>query len=176
MHQRGVRARKFALADPLKNVAMHLVGMPHDVAFGDNIDTTERERLREMWTAYGRNGRRWLQWIGTELGRDQIDPAVWTDRAVDEVIEDDRGTEVFVISDCRFHNERVGLRQKFLDRYVSFIALRVHRPGVSVNLDHPSESELAGMDDSMFDFVIFNDDSPEHLREEVKRFLTAVQV
>jgi hypothetical protein len=165
----GFRVRKLALADPLKHVAMHLVGMPHEVAFGDDNDVAERERLRETWTAYGRNGRTWLQWIGTELGRQQIDPALWIDRTVDRIVDDEQGTQVFAISDCRFHNERIQLREKLAARYVRFVTLRVRRD-VPVGT-HQSEAEVASMSDYLFDAVILNNGSLEDLRGAVRSFL-----
>jgi hypothetical protein len=169
--QAKFRARKFALADPLKRVAMDLLGMPREVAFGSDDNIEERERLRLEWTAYGKNGRQWLQWIGTELGREQIDRDLWLDRAVDTIISDDQGTQVFAISDCRFHNERVKLREKLEGRYIPFLTLRVKRPDQPVDLSHASEAEVASMPDDVFDGVIVNDGDLDKLRAAVMNFL-----
>lgn len=151
------RVKRFALADPLKRAAITLLGMPRRVAFGDGLTVPEREVERIDWTRYGRNGREWLQWIGTEMGREQIDQDLWVDRAVDTVVGDDQGTHFHIITDCRFHTERVNLARKLEDVFIPFVKVRIRRPGHEVDLSHPSESEVASMSDDLFDYVIIND-------------------
>ena len=56
-------------ADPVKEIAMIMLGMPHHVAFGGEVD-------RRNWTKYGRDAREWLQWIGADMGR-TANPYVW---------------------------------------------------------------------------------------------------
>ena len=170
LRARGKRAKCFALADPLKHVAKHLIGMPESVAWGvsaDGGDVAQCEAERISWTKYGRNGREWLQWIGTELGRVQISPDLWLDRAVDRVVSDIDGTEYFIITDCRFHNERVNLRLKLAQRFVRFTPIRVYRPGIPVDTTHPSESEVASMGAELFDHLIDNDSDLAGLERRV---------
>lgn len=157
MNERGRAARTFALADPVKQAAVAILGMPEEIAWGHGIPTQEREHLRLTWTKYGKNAREWLQWVGTEMGRDQIDRDVWVDRAVDEAVLDSNGTQVFAISDCRFHSERVGLKAKLEARFIRFFRVKVYRPGIPIDMSHPSESEVANMPASMFERVIDND-------------------
>lgn len=170
---RKIHSKKFALADPLKRVAMELIGMPAEVAFGTD-DVAERERLRQSWAAYGKNGRQWLQWVGTELGREQISPDLWVDRAVDTVVADTQGIRVFAIADCRFHNERIKLFEKFTERYVAFFTIRVKRPDVPINSGHQSESEVASMTDDLFNAVLVNDGTVDDLRAKVKVIFSAI--
>jgi hypothetical protein len=162
------RTMQFALADSLKEAAIHLLGMPREVAFGDGISTEEREKLRTEWVRYGRNGREWLQWVGTELGREQIDSGLWIDRAVDKVAADGQGTHFFIITDCRFHNERESLTNRLGGVFIPFIKILVRRPSVPVDLAHPSESEVAEMTNDMFDHVILNEGTMEHLEATVQ--------
>lgn len=164
-----MRARKIALADPLKVTAMHLLGMPAEVAFGNGISVEEREKRRLEWAVYGRNARQWLRWIGTEL-RNQIDQDLWIDRLVRTVVDDDQGTAVWAISDCRFNNEREKLPKKFADHFVRFVKVRVKRDW-PVDLSHPSESEVAAMSDDVFDAVLVNDGDLEALRQRVRALL-----
>lgn len=173
-HER--RCHVFALADPLKRAAMELLGMPEAVAFGAGIPTEEREELRLAWRRYGRNAREWLQWVGTELGRNQIAKALWVDRAVSTVLGDCEGNEFFVITDCRFHTEYEDLRRKLKECYVDFITLRVIRLSVPVNMDHPSESEVAQMDLNLFDRVIYNGSTLDELRALVYEFVVSLGV
>jgi len=171
--ERGKRAKCFALADPLKQVAVHLLGMPEDIAWGTvGEDVARREAERIAWAKYGRNAREWLQWIGTELGRDQINSDLWIDRAVDSVVADVDGHEFFIITDCRFHNERVNLRNKLTQRFVQFTPIRVYRPGIPVDMNHPSESEVASMAGDLFDCVIDNDSDLGGLRAKAESYVT----
>jgi len=164
----GYRAKQFALADPLKRVAMELLGMPAEIAFGHGVSTEERERLRESWTYGDKTARQWMQWIGTELVREQINPLLWVDRAVQTVTADAHGTHYFLISDCRFHNELSGLRAKCADQFVRFVPVRIHRPDEPVNLDHRSETELTEMTNDQFDYVIHNTGTIEELQTRVR--------
>ena len=158
--QHHQRTRSFALADPVKYATMALTGMPIEVAAPSDYDKPKDEdtnALRMAWTYRGRNGREWLQWVGTELGREQIGDTIWIDRAVNVVIDDDEGTHVFLITDCRFYNEREELKRQLEARMVQFVRVRIKRPGEPVDISHRSESEVASMTDSMFDHVIVND-------------------
>lgn len=166
--QHGYRVKQFALADPLKRVAIELLGMPSEIAFGNGVTVDERERLRDVWMYRGKNARQWLQWIGTELGREQIDPELWVKRAVDTVVDDTKGYHFFVVSDCRFHNEREELASRFDLQFVRFTKVRIHRPGAPIVADHPSESELTEMTDDQFDYVLSNDSTIEALEEKVR--------
>lgn len=172
MAEKGKRAEVFALADPLKHVARHLLGMPDDIAWGDPSDIQRREQLRMEWRKYGRNAREWMQWIGTELGRDMIDEDLWVDRAVDRVVNDVAGNEFFFITDCRFYSERTGLRDKLAARFVRFVPIRVYRPSIPIDRSHPSETEVASMTAAMFDHVIDNDSDMDALRDRVEEFVT----
>jgi len=169
-HTLKQRTKVFALADPLKECAIHLLGMPRSAAIGEGIPREERERLREEWVAYGKTARQWLQWVGTEL-RDQIDKDLWIDHAIDTVIADDRGTHKFILTDCRFYHEHQNLFLKLTRLCVGFTTVRIHRPGVLVNLDHASESEVASMDDEMFDYVVVNDGGLEQLDMKAKEYV-----
>jgi hypothetical protein len=59
-----------SFAQPVKEIAIAL-GMPSNVAYGGEAE-------RRAWKKYLKaldkeaDGREWLQWIGTEFGRDQI--------------------------------------------------------------------------------------------------------
>jgi len=173
LKDKGKRAKRLALADPLKEVAQSLLGMPAGIAWGaDDGDISLREQQRLSWTKYGKNAREWLQWIGTELGREQIDDCLWVDRAVDRVVGDEEGTEFFIITDCRFNNERITLPLRFRERFIRFVPLRIYRPCVPVNMMHVSEAEVAAMTADMFASVIDNDSDMDGLRSRVDEFVS----
>ena len=96
------KVHRCAFAGPVKTVAMALVGMPREIAYGN-------QAARAAWTAYRRDARTWLQIVGTEVGRTMADPNVWLDRLADEIValhESGSEKEVAAVSDTRFLNER----------------------------------------------------------------------
>lgn len=154
-------SKRIAFADPLKNAARHLLGIPQHILYGDKDQ-------KETFTVYDRTAREWLQWIGTEMGREAIHKDVWVHRSADYVRGGDHRT--FVISDGRFDNERVEL-SKYLGNQVRVINVLIIRTAVEVNLSHPSESEVFRMrqrqeaGEPLFDVTIRNDGTIDDLRD-----------
>jgi hypothetical protein len=115
------RVLRCAFADPLKSAAQHLVGMPREVAYGN-------QQIKATWRVYGKTARQWLQIIGTEIGRIMIDPNVWVDRLADVVLSQPDQIVVAIVSDGRFWNELSGLRSRLPG--VDVRNVMVHRSGV----------------------------------------------
>jgi hypothetical protein len=133
---RGVVLR-CSFADPLKEAALHMLGIPRRVSYGP-------ASVKEGTSYYGKTARHWLQWLGTEVGREQVHPALWVHRLADRGLES--GARFVVVSDGRFENERVGLRDYLRGRGLVFNVL-VHRPSLPIPGPdaHPSEAEVADM-------------------------------
>lgn len=145
-----------AFATPVKEVGKALVGIPKAISHGTQED-------KATWQRFGRSAREWLQWIGTELGRDMIDKDIWVRRAADTIMD---GTEQnFVITDGRFENERTKLKEFLTDDH-RVTNVKIIRPDVPINHGHPSEDEVAAMDPELFDHVVMNDGSLDDLRTE----------
>jgi len=146
-----VYATHLSFAEPVKRIAMALVGMPREIAFGGQKD-------RLSWNAYGKNAREWLQWIGTELGREMIDKNLWVKRLAQEVLACSFAP-ISIVSDGRFENE-FDLQKHLLDnkgnKLAEVINVIIRRPGIPVNTSHPSESIVANMDDDRFHIVVDN--------------------
>lgn len=90
--------------------------------------------------------RELLQYIGTELGRDIIDPYIWI-LALKRQLQNDYMTkpDVVFIDDVRFLNEShfvdVLIRIE-VDSNKDLYNLRINKPGaVYISLDHPSEQQ-----------------------------------
>lgn len=151
-----------AYADPLKIAVEHMIGVPR------NIGHLAKDTIK----FYGRTAREWWQYIGTEIGRNQIDENVWVDRMADR-IRNSTARFVFV-SDARFKNELSGLRDRLiLDRAadaIQMITIRIINPRVQVNLSHQSESELHHIPLDAFDVVVMNDGSLMDLRTRLRSF------
>jgi len=109
-------------------------------------------------TRYAPEVRRLLQRFGTEVGRNILGQNVWVDAtfAVTDV------TKNYIVTDCRFRNEAMGILRKGGKMW------RINRPGVGPVNDHISET---GLDDFSFDAVIDNDGDLTDLQETVRLLL-----
>jgi hypothetical protein len=99
--------------------------------------------------------RRMLQVMGTEVGRELIRDSVWVDIVLDQIKAEPE--ERFAITDVRFPNELVALRENF----PSGELWKVNRPGVGPVNAHVSD---AGLADELFDVIVENDGTLEDLR------------
>jgi len=145
-----------AIADPIKEVAISMLGMPSAVAYGG-------EKERRSWTRYGKDAREWLQWIGTELGRAQIAQEVWLDRLVERI--EPRCMKAFVVTDARLGFELEKIGPKLGERYRT-VKIRIRRPGAENKLEHQTESEQQEIPDSVFDEVVVNKGTLQDLEQQ----------
>ncbi|MGD9726526.1 MAG: hypothetical protein AB7V39_09030, partial [Nitrospiraceae bacterium] len=141
---RRISPLRMAFADPIKDIAVHLLGIPKEVSYG-----TQQDKLD--YHVYDKSARHWLQWIGTEMGRQQIHEDIWIHRFADKALQSD--AKVVIGSDCRFNNEMSVMRELLRDKMRLYI-VRIVNPRVPVNLAHQSESEVHAMDDRVFDHII----------------------
>lgn len=173
---------RLAFADPVKEVAIALLGMPSQVAYGGEAE-------RRAWKRYCKDkaacknanhdactdAREWLQWIGTELGRDQIHHDVWVHRLMERA---PGFAGHVVVTDARFKNELAvpdwtgspGMKaaNEALKRPYSLVKIRLKRPGNENDIAHRSESEQLSIPDEMFDEVVVNDGTLQELEAKAK--------
>lgn len=154
-------------ADPVKEVAIAMLGMPPVIAYGSETE-------RRAWKRYGKDAREWLQWIGSEMGREMVNQDVWLNRLLERV--DSTAAESVVVTDVRFKNELEGLQDLAKARKESgvssiefrFVKIRLKRPGYENNLDHASESEQKTIPDDFFDEVVTNDGTARDLESKAR--------
>ena len=183
-------AQRIAFADPIKHAAMHFLGIPKEVAYGSFKD-------KQTHMSYGKPARHWLQWLGTEIGRDRINRNIWVHRAGDRAL---RAEEKFtVVSDGRFYNEHAVLDDYTAHKAVVFNVLVTRKGapepkgkprtlfwrvvsslaswiGINVGLVHGSEYEVWEMrqrvkaGEPLFDCVFENDGTLGELEQKVRAF------
>jgi hypothetical protein len=129
----------------------------------------------------GKTPRQFMQWLGTEFGRDMIGPDVWINawqRKVFEarnaaLLEGDTGVAArsiyglrVVADDCRFDNEAAAIRA------MGGRVIRVHRPGAgsASGAGHSSEG-WRGTPDA----IIANVRDEAWLRAEADRVVSALR-
>jgi hypothetical protein len=149
-------AKTHQLARPVKEIAQILLEMPDSVAFGG-------EKERRAWKKYGRDGREWLQVLGTEIGREMVHPLVWIDLLRGKVSRSPNTTHV--VTDVRFANELAmfdGVEN------VHVVKIRVTRPSLDSQDGHPSETAQLLLFDDVFDEVVVNEGTLEELMTKVE--------
>lgn len=156
--EKGLSTLRLAFADPIKELAVHLLGIPKEVSYGTQQDKLDYE-------VYGKSARHWLQWIGTEMGREQIHKDIWVHRFADRALSS--GAKVVIGSDCRFRNE-MDLMRTLLEGKMALIIVKITNPRVSVNLEHQSESEVYNIPESDFDHVIRNTSTLQDLMGHIE--------
>lgn len=115
MVEMGLKPVRFGFADKLKISAMASLGLRKDALGNDRSDQDlidlanvmkERGRLIVQvseGTHFEISGRQYLQFKGTEGGRDVFGQDFWVDGAVSDL--DIGGSSLFVCTDVRFVNE-----------------------------------------------------------------------
>jgi hypothetical protein len=143
---------RIGFADTIKKAAYIL----------DPIITLDGVRLAHAVDKYGWDGakqvpevRRILQVLGSEIGRDLIDPQLWVELAMHSVHQSDN----IVISDVRYRNEAEEIKWKHGEIW------RISRiqKGAPVNV-HRSETDMDSWD---FDQYVSNNDTIDELKEEI---------
>jgi len=161
----GIGGVKMAYADPLKDIVSTMLGIPRDILYGSQAD-------KENFIVYGKTARHWLQWLGTQVGREMIHRDIWVHRFTDRVLASH--ATLICCSDCRFKNEIELFRERVtVDRVagsIKVVTVRIINPRVPVNLEHQSESELYHLPRESFDVVLMNDGSIDDLRKKLKSF------
>ena len=162
--ERGVSSFRIAFADPIKDIAASLLGVPKEVSYG-----TQQDKLD--YIVYGKTVRHWHQWIGTEMGRQQVHTDVWVHRFAERALASDASVVIGV--DCRFLNEMMTTGE-LLSGKMDLYFVRIVNPRVPLNLEHQSESEVHAMNDSLFHYVIHNTKGLDYLRSNIENFADGV--
>ncbi|MCE2659529.1 MAG: deoxynucleotide monophosphate kinase [Rubrivivax sp.] len=156
-----------SLADPLRDMLGALLS-----GLGVGHEWMEDRELKERpIPIIGASYRKLAQTLGTEWGRQRIDPALWV-RLCAHKIQELRGThqEAVVVHDVRFPNEAGMIRQ------AGGWVVRVNRQVDALpdgRSAHPSEQWQAT---APADFLILNSGSLELLEDQVYRTAVKVQL
>ena len=139
---------KMSFADPLKNMIRVGLGLSDEQLYGDEKEIVDPR--------YGQSPRHIMQTLGTEWGRQLIDPDLWL-KTMDLYIQ-----PFTIIPDVRFENEAQYIR----DREGMIIHI-VGREKV-IEGDHISENPLNIHDGDRF---VRNNGSLESLYDQLKELI-----
>ncbi len=150
--------KKIALADPIKRLVKDVFALDDHTVY----DRVAREKPLKNWPNW--TVRKLLQFIGTELFRENIDDAIWVKSLWYKIKNDSKNR--YAISDLRFPNEL-----NFFKKHAKkdFLCIKVVRPGYTGNVGlkgHASEAyDLKG------DIEIINDGSIKDLYNKVDKLV-----
>lgn len=137
---------RIAFADPLKSM-LSAVGFTHAQLYGDQKEVVLPE--------FGKSPREFMQYLGTEFGRDLIHSEIWVKLWLRKV---HASKNHVVVDDVRFENEVQAIHD------LGGEVWRVSRPG-SAAAGHESERYAASLP---ADLTIFNESDLYELRERAK--------
>ena len=137
--------RRYSFADPIRDMLAAGLNIPMETM----LDPTKKEQDDIV---FGKSPRQMMQTLGTEWGREMIDPDIWLKAAIS------RGTEL-IIPDVRFENEAEWVRRHGQ-------LLHIERPGKKIKeSDHVSENGIKKREQ---DITIINDGTLDDLASLVK--------
>jgi len=118
------------------------------------------------------NGRKILQLLGTDIGRNLIDPDIWIKHWETTVIELGReGERLFVADDLRFTNEA-----KIITMYHGTLIKMTGRGAYNPSNDLSKHASEQILPDYLFDCVIDNSGSIEELQEIADKIIKDEQI
>lgn len=131
----GVALTSFAW--PIKKAISAMLGTPMEL-------WADRKWKEKIHPATGRSPRFMAQTLGTEWGREIIDPEIWVDLALQRLYE--AGWPRAAITDLRFDNEARVIREE------GGVIIHVHRDdcGEVDNINHASEAGILPWGTDMF--------------------------
>ena len=177
LHDTRDNTYKLAFADPLKQAASKLFGIPEDNFYDNDL----KEEQDQFW---GVSPRQVAQFFGTEMVRQTMNRLIpgieenfWVTRMIhtltgqgDSPVYDT--DDIVVISDVRFQNE--------YDWIVSEDGIIIHltRPGADGIVGIPGHPSEAGLEFTAPDhtYLIVNNGTLEELYEEVDRIMTQANI
>lgn len=133
------RLQRESFAKKMKEGLAHMLNLPKDSVFGDKDQ--KEAAIPKLSTRRPISGRLLLQTLGTEWGRDTIDPDIWLYAVADkwDVMKGIPGFSGMVIEDVRFENEAKWIRDQ------GGVIIRINTPAQLVRqdvLNHSSESGI----------------------------------
>ena len=168
-------------ADKLKDIICIFINSTREQLEDESFKS--KELGEEWWYFKGRNGslipysedskrneedlikptpRFLLQFIGTDLLRNQLHPEIWVNSLFTDYQPNNLIYPSWCITDMRFLNEMEAVKKR------NGITIRVNRNLGESKDQHESETEL---DNAEFDYVINNDGTIEELIEKVREIL-----
>lgn len=142
----------FAFADPIRD------GLRAMLDLTDSDFKPENKEKVIAWV--GKSPRQLMQLLGSEWGRDLIDPAIWTKHMAQRIAMATKAGDDVVITDVRFKTEA-----SLINRMGGEV-WRVLRPDAETTAHRGHRSEIEGKEIS-HDRILINSGTVEELYEQI---------
>lgn len=155
-------AVKYSLATPIKEVCRYLFYLTDSQLQDGHI----KELPDIRWG--GRSPRQLMQWLGTDVFRNQFDDEFWIRHAHHTILHGWASQHpIVIIPDVRFHNEAA-----FVRTFTKHLLLRIDRPS-SAHIEaipdtHSSEIEMDTVPSSWIQTTVVNDGSLDQYQEKIR--------
>lgn len=154
---------KIALADPIKRLVQDVFVLDSHTVY----DRVAREQELPQWKNW--TVRKLLQYVGTELFRNNIDAEIWVKSLWFRVASNPNKN--YVVSDCRFPNEINFLKENGKDKFTS---IKVIREGCDGNVG------LVGHESEKYDLEanhdLYNNGTIDYLHKKVDSLMEEIGV
>jgi hypothetical protein len=144
----------FTFAKPLKDAVQLLFNMTHEQLY----DSILKEELDDRW---GKSPRQILQWLGTDILRENIDKNFFTKHMEQRIAKSK--ADCIVITDVRFENEAKVIKA------LGGKIVKITRPNVNTT-KHNTHITEQGLPDHLIDIEIINNGTVEELHTKMKVF------
>lgn len=175
----GVKAKRFAFADAVKDVAACLTGNKRELFDNQSFKKRSYFSLTDGFTydisgiPYGHDVisiRELLQKVGTEAIQGTFGKNVWVNKTFSEINNDleDGIIKVALITDVRFKHEYEAIKK------MDGIIIRIVNPFINSTDTHISETDL---DEYSADYTIINDwqNDPYTTNQQIHEFVQQVK-
>lgn len=158
------KVRLFAFADALRDVVKITFGFD-DCDFQD--DVSKETKISPLFPGSQFTPRRALQFVGTDLFRNQVDPDIWVKIAENKLTQEQEEGTIVIVTDVRFENEmnmlrRLGAKLWFVSREIKSFSSHASEAFVQ-NLQMNPEHR-----NGLFDYEIENDADLNTLQDTVQ--------
>jgi hypothetical protein len=154
---------RIKFADPLYDMIESLARYVF-CSEGDIIEYVYGNHKETPWPIVGVSTRQLLQSLGTEWGRQIVDPNIWLNIAIERIRRRGDGVRI-ILDDNRFKNEFQWLYDN------DAVPIRIVRPNIQYGGTHSSEGQL---DNLPFDYTIVNDGAIDDLKRKVDAIMDEV--
>jgi len=146
LESRGKRVYVAGFADIIKELMSEMYLVPLDCFYDRVLKEEVHPRM------YGKTPREVCQWFGTNIVRDEVDRDFWYNRMITQI--DDRGSDVTIITDCRFINEAMQLKMD-KNAYLFYIDADERLPPMAHDA-HVSEKDVYNIRDTVADVIVID--------------------
>jgi len=152
--------KRIALADPIKRLVKDVFVLTDKEVY----DRVEREKPMPQWNNW--SVRRLLQYIGTEMFRNNIDDSIWVKSLWRHIVADTTQKN-WVVTDVRFPNELEFLATQPEKRFVSIKVVRDGCEGAVGIQGHASEAY-----DLPTEFIVTNNGTYADLYKQIDQIIS----